>query len=73
MIPGQLVVVSQPVTGGIGGNASIAARSAPIRSAGAQPKDRFRRLLANCSQSVSWALKSAGPLKLRPGRNEVSR
>jgi hypothetical protein len=62
----------QPVAGATGGSGSIAARSALIRSAGAQPSTRRWRWLTRASQSPSWALKSAGELKLRPGRNEVS-
>jgi hypothetical protein len=62
-----------PVCGATGGKGSIAARSASIRSAGAQPSTRRRRWLTSASQSPSWALKSAGELNVRPGRNEVSR
>ncbi len=31
------------------------------------------RAFARSSQPVSWVLKSAGPVKVRPGRNEVSK
>jgi hypothetical protein len=61
------------VAGATGGNGSIAARSASIRSTGAQLSARRCRWLASTSQSPSWALKSPGEAKLRPGRNEVSR
>jgi hypothetical protein len=37
------VQLRQPVTGATGGSASIAARSASIRSIGAQPNARRRR------------------------------
>jgi hypothetical protein len=66
-------VFSHPVAGGTGGNASIAARSGPIRSAGAQPRDRFGRRLAISSHAWSWVLKSRGHVKLRPGRKDRSK
>jgi hypothetical protein len=47
------------VLGGTGSNDSIAALTEAIRSAGEQPKDRFRRRLAIPSQSWSRVLKSS--------------
>jgi hypothetical protein len=67
------VLARHPVAGATGGNASIAARSAVIRSVGAQPNTRRWRRLTTASQSPSWALKSAGEANVRPGRNERSR
>ena len=61
------------MTGATGGNDNIPAWSASIRSVGAQPNTRRGRWLTTTSQSASWALKSAGLVKERPGRNEVSR
>ena len=52
---------------------SIAARSAVIRSVGAQPSARRRRVFTSASHCCSWALKSAGTANYRPGRNERSR
>jgi hypothetical protein len=63
----------QPVTGATGGNASIAALSASTRTAGAQPSTRLGQVLASASHPASWALKSAGEVNDRPGKNEVSR
>ena len=61
------------MAGATGGTASIAARSAPMRSDGAHPSARRVRVFTTASQADSWALKSAGDAKLRPGRNERSR
>ena len=75
----NVVIAGQPqrrapaVAGATGGSASIAARSAPIRSVGAQPSARRVRVLTTASQSPSWVLKSAGEANVRPGRNERSR
>ena len=44
----------------LGGDASIAARSASSRSTGAAPVVRTTRAFARSTQSVNWALKSAG-------------
>lgn len=41
--------------------------------AGAQPSARRVRPLTTVSHRCSWPLKSPGPVKLRPGRNERSR
>ena len=73
MVRGSRSELRQPVTGATGGSGNIPARSTSIRSVGAQPNTRRRRSLTSTSQSASWALKSAGEAKLRPGRNEVSR
>ena len=62
-----------PTAGGTGGSGSIAARSAATRSIGAQPSERRCRRFATVRNSASWALKSAGPVNWRPGRNEVSK
>ena len=48
-------------------------RSAAIRSVGAHPNARRRRVFTIASQPCSWALKSSGPAKVRPGRKERSR
>ena len=64
---------ASPVAGATGGSASIAARSASIRSAGAQPSTRWCALVGPRQPVASWALKSAGEVNARPGRNEVSR
>jgi hypothetical protein len=53
---GSRSLVSHPVVGGTGG---IAALTEAIRSAGEQPKDRFRRRLAIPSQSWGQVLKSS--------------
>ena len=73
MIARQSGEAHHPVAGATGGRASIAARSALIRSAGAQPSARRVRVLTSASQAYSWALKSAGEANVRPGRNERSR
>src|SRR5215217_9481947 len=73
VIPGQPQRVLPSGRGGTGGRANIAALSAAIRSAGAQPNDRLRRVLASCSHRLNWVLKSAGESKLRPGRKLRSR
>ncbi len=49
-----------PVAGGTGGKASIACRSAPIRSVGAHPNARRRRVFTTGSHCCNWSLKSAG-------------
>ncbi len=63
----------QPTDGATGGNVTIAARSAPIRSDGAHPSDRLRRWLA-CPviHDETRTLKSSGLVNVRPGRNERS-
>jgi len=60
------------VTGGTGGRASIAALSASTRSAGRQHGTRIVRWFDFATQEENWVLKSSGPVKDRPGRNEVS-
>jgi hypothetical protein len=56
-----------------GGRGSITLRSASSRSTGLARVVRTIRALALVSQSVNWALKSAGPVKWRPGMKEVSK
>jgi hypothetical protein len=51
----------------------MAALSAVIRSVGAQPNIRRVRVFTTLSHWPSWVLKSAGPVKARPGRDERSR
>jgi hypothetical protein len=51
----------------------MAAVSMPSRSTGRAFNARTVRLFALGSQSVIWVLKSAGEVKSRPGRNEVSK
>ena len=51
------------MAGATGGKVSMAWRSAPIRSVGAQPSARRRRALTRASQPCSWVLKSAGPVE----------
>lgn len=42
-------------------------------SVGRAPVRRTIRALASGSHCASWALKSSGEVKVRPGRKEVSR
>jgi hypothetical protein len=63
----------QPVAGATGGRASMAARSAAIRSAGAHPSARRGRVFTAANQLLIWALKSTGPVNVRPGRKDRSR
>ena len=65
-------LMRQPQAGGTAGSGSIAARSASIRSTGPALIVRTIRVFARSSQSVNWALKSAGEVNARPGMNEVS-
>src|SRR3546814_12904164 len=66
------MLLRQPRWIGIGGNGSIAARSASRRSTGATRIVRTTRAFALFSQSVNCVLKSAGEENDRPGMNEVS-
>lgn len=59
-------------TGG-GGTASIAARSSATRSIGRAWSERTVGLFAVGSHRTSCSLKSATEVKLRLGRNEVSK
>lgn len=55
---------------------SQAGHLGPVRfppPAGQAPRVRWTRRLATFSHACSWVLRSSGPLKCRPGRNEVSR
>ena len=47
------------------------ARSAAIRSVGAQPSARRGRVLTSASHCCSWALKSAGPVKRAAGQERA--
>jgi hypothetical protein len=51
----------------------MAALLAAIRSVGAQPNTLRGRALTSVSHCCSWLLESAGPVNVRPGRNERSR
>ena len=66
------MLLRQPRWIGIGGNGSIAARSASRRFTGATRIVRTTRAFALVSQSVNWASKSAGDVNDRPGMNDVS-
>ena len=56
-----------------GGSGSIAALSTSTRSTGLALMVRTVRAFAMVSQPVSWAFRSAGEVKVRPGMKEVSK